>query len=409
MEELRGNADGREIHSQDRASRDGVGHAALKDQVHVHQPIAEDGIAERQRQEHQGQYRYPHARRRHAAEQVRDDVKNRERRDGKHGAARDPLHLLTQNGRAGTPIAVPQHKGRRHKICREVQHLHAVQVEAQRLAGLQPQQGTDLDGQEYCARQVNSGNQPAASVQYRSSLGEGQCEMQEQRWLQQPGHHVRPVNDPVKVVQFAGVVEGVEDERHQTENVEVCALGCGPASQQDVQPNPEVHQRDHSQTVVQSAVGRRQNQRSFNWDTLADQRVGGLRPDPRAVKLPLEPADVGDRASVNREQQVAFFDAGLLAWAVDVDPLGLEMVATLDPPDAVVGNLDFAIFLEVDPGKDDRRYAQQRNHNEQKSRLEISCHWATGLRLAHYGRGRVSEPVIGVQLQCHVGACWMHC
>ena len=73
--------------------------------------------------------------------------------------------------------------------------------------------------------------------------------MQEQRRLQQPRHDVRPVDDPVKVVELAGVVEGVEDERDQAEDVEVRALGRGPASQQDVQANAEVDQRDQPQTA----------------------------------------------------------------------------------------------------------------------------------------------------------------
>ena len=43
-------------------------------------------------------------------------------------------------------------------------------------------------------------------------LGEGQHEMQEQRWLKHPRHHVAPVNPPVERVQLAGVMERIENE-----------------------------------------------------------------------------------------------------------------------------------------------------------------------------------------------------
>ncbi len=44
-----------------------------------------------------------------ATHQIRDDIKNGVGNDGQDGAARDPLQLLPQNGRAGVPVAVPEH------------------------------------------------------------------------------------------------------------------------------------------------------------------------------------------------------------------------------------------------------------------------------------------------------------
>ena len=161
-------------------------------------------------------------------------------------------------------IAVPQHERRGHEVRGEIDHLQAVKVEAQLFAGLQPPHGDDLHRQDQRARHVHRGNQPAAAVQHRLALREGQREMQEQRRLQQPCHHVRPVDDPVKVVELAGVVERVENERHQAEDVEVSTLGRGPASQQDVEADAEVDQRNQPQSDVERPVGGRQNQRRFN-------------------------------------------------------------------------------------------------------------------------------------------------
>ena len=56
MKELRSDAHGRKVGSCNRARGDGVGHAPLKDEVHVHQAVAEDGIAEGERQKDQRQH-----------------------------------------------------------------------------------------------------------------------------------------------------------------------------------------------------------------------------------------------------------------------------------------------------------------------------------------------------------------
>ena len=73
-------------------------------------------------------------------------------------------------------------------------------------------------------------------------LRKSQDEMQEQGRLQQPGHNVAPVNRPVKLVQFSGELEGVKDERDQTENIEVRGTRRRPAAQQHIKPDAQVDQ-----------------------------------------------------------------------------------------------------------------------------------------------------------------------
>src|ERR1017187_2802078 len=283
VEEFRDHADGRKICRQNCASGNGVSHAALEDEVDVHQAVAEYGVAEREGQEHQRQNGEAHAHCRHAAEQVGNHVKNGERSDGEDGTARYPLHLLPQDGRACMTVAMPEHDGRGHKVGGEIDHRQPIKAETQGLAGLQPLDGNDLEGQDHRARQIHQGNEPAAACQQYLAFGEGQRKVQEQRRLQKPGHDVRPVNDPVEVVELASVVKRIKNERHQAENVEMSALGCSPAAQQDVQPNPEINQRNQAQTEVQGAIGRGENQGRFDRDALAHQGIGGLRPDAGAV------------------------------------------------------------------------------------------------------------------------------
>ena len=83
MEQFGRAADGSEVGPGDCGRGDGIGHAALEDKVHVHQTVAEDGVAERERQEDQRQHGESCiAVVGSAAVQVRDDVEERERRDG---------------------------------------------------------------------------------------------------------------------------------------------------------------------------------------------------------------------------------------------------------------------------------------------------------------------------------------
>ena len=94
--------------------------------------------------------------------------------------------------------------------------------------------------------------------------------MQEHRRLQYPGNDIAPVDDPVEVVELAGVLEGVRDERNYAENVEVRRTCRRPASQQYVQPDSQINQRDEAQVVVERAV--RRNQQYLGIQSVTDCR-----------------------------------------------------------------------------------------------------------------------------------------
>src|SRR3974390_674047 len=74
MEDFRDAADGREVRRRDGAGCDGVRHTALENEVDVHQAIAEDSVAKRQRKEYQRQHGYPHTECRHPTKQAGDHV-----------------------------------------------------------------------------------------------------------------------------------------------------------------------------------------------------------------------------------------------------------------------------------------------------------------------------------------------
>ena len=112
--------------------------------------------------------------------------------------------------------------------------------------------------------------------------------MQEQRRLQHPGDDVAPVDRPVEVVQLAGVLERIRDERDQAENVEMRGAWRRPAAQQNVNTDAQINQGNQPQRIVQGAVGRNQNDVGIERHRIADQRISSLRPNAGAVKLPLQ-------------------------------------------------------------------------------------------------------------------------
>src|SRR5208283_516052 len=145
--------------------------------------------------------------------------------------------------------------------------------------------------------------------------------MQKQRRLQQPGDDVGPIDNPIEVVQFAGVMEGIEDERDEAEDVKVRALGRSPAPEQNVDADAEIDQRDEPQPRVERAIGGYENDGSVEWYTLPNQRILGFGPDANAIELLLQAADIGDVPVIERDHAVARLDAGLLPGAVDLHAL----------------------------------------------------------------------------------------
>src|SRR5207253_7945494 len=90
----------------------------------------------------------------------------------------------------------------------------------QELACSQKRENKCVDGQQNQARHVHQRKQPVILANEIAPFREGQDEVQKQGWLQQPRNHIAPIHDPVKLVEFAGVVERVKDERCQAKNIE---------------------------------------------------------------------------------------------------------------------------------------------------------------------------------------------
>src|SRR5207249_12215456 len=89
----------------------------------------------------------------------------------------------------------------------------------------------------------------------------GQNKMQEECWLQKPSSDVDPVDCPIEIDQLSGVLERIEDKRHQAENVKVSRSRRGPPPQENIDSNAEVDEGDSPQPAIQRAIRRNQNYR----------------------------------------------------------------------------------------------------------------------------------------------------
>ncbi len=188
---------------------------------------------------------------------------------------------------------------------------------------------------------------------------EGEDEVEKQGGLQNPGGDVAPIDRPVEIVQLAGVLERIGNEGDEAENVEVGGAGSGPAAQQDVEADAEIDERNQPQPVVERTLRGNQNDAGIERDRLPEQGIRGFRPDAGAVELALQSRHILDILPVDGNQLVAGFNAASCPWSVGIDPVGSEVPALLDPPDAVVGNQELPLGVEIEAGEDDRSHGQK--------------------------------------------------
>ncbi len=186
---------------------------------------------------------------------------------------------------------------------------------------MQPAHGRDVRPEQHRRRQVNHRQQPGTLAHNLAFLGKRKNEVQEQRRLQHSGGDVAPIDDPVEIVQLAGVLEGISDERDETENIEVRRAGSGPAAQQDVEPDAKIDERNQSQPVVERAFRGNQNHAGIERHRLPEQGIRGLGPDAVAVELALQPGQVLNFLPVDGNQLVARLDAPFGPRSVGVDPV----------------------------------------------------------------------------------------
>ena len=128
--------DDAEVSAEQKSRGQCVGHAALEDQVGIHQPVAHDRPAEGERQKYQREPgQVGEQARRLKVQQVRNGVEEREGQNGQQRPARNPLQLLAQQRRIGAAVAVQEQKRRGHVEDRVVSGRDLVEPVEQYLGG----------------------------------------------------------------------------------------------------------------------------------------------------------------------------------------------------------------------------------------------------------------------------------
>ena len=86
---------GKHDHRDDGSRREDVSHAALEDDIDVHQLVAMDRVTEGRRDQHQREYCDVHQRVGHDSRRARHGLQKEEGNDTEGHTAGNPFHLLT--------------------------------------------------------------------------------------------------------------------------------------------------------------------------------------------------------------------------------------------------------------------------------------------------------------------------
>ena len=138
--------DDAEIDGDECAGGQGVGDASFEDEVGVHEPVADDGPTESERQEDEGEAGELLQKDGNGdAGEVGDGVKECEGQNGEQGSAGEPLKLLPEQGGVGSGIAAQEEDGGEDKIGGHVGGGDLVELEAKGEGGLPEHDSSDAE------------------------------------------------------------------------------------------------------------------------------------------------------------------------------------------------------------------------------------------------------------------------
>ena len=200
--------------------------------------------------------------------------------------------------------------------------------------------------------------------------------MQQQRGGQQPRRNARPVHFQIEGVQFAAVLERVQNKRHQAENIKMHRPGRIPAARKNEQPNEEVKQANNAQVIFDTDgfVWRSGDQAGLKLFAVAFQFVAELRPLPRAIEPPRHMRRFRHRHIINGQQHVAGTDACRGCGGVRCYFPGFYTGRSVGPRHSVVHQVIPGALQEVVPGKDDGGQRRQRQDDCTDTHAEFLSH-----------------------------------
>ena len=126
-EEIREESDQSEIETHDAGRGQGISNASAENNIHIHQPIAHDGIAKSHGQEEQRERRSVHPGVGDKPQEIGQGIKRREGNNREPGAPCDPFQLVFQQRICGASISVVERQSAGKKVRPQVEQLGAVQ------------------------------------------------------------------------------------------------------------------------------------------------------------------------------------------------------------------------------------------------------------------------------------------
>ena len=312
MDELSDQRDDAEVGAEQGCGGEGVGHAALEDQVGIHQPVADDGPAEGQRKKDQRESSQLGQQARHAdVEQERNCVEQSEGTDRQPRAAIQPFELLAEQGRVGTAIAYREQSRGQHVKGGDVPVVDLIQALEQDTGGLPAQLSRDPKTYQRDARRIQNRKEPASSAILQPLLREADGEMQEQSRLQGSCNDVAPKHCLIDEIQLAGVLQRVQSEGNQAEKIEVERARGGPAAKEHVYADGQVDDADEAQTQVRAAIFCLRIDNDWCVQRLSIPRNGviSFTVCAGAIEFALEVREPRYLGTIDRREQVVFVDA----------------------------------------------------------------------------------------------------
>ena len=361
---------------QQRRGRQSIGGAAPQNDVDVHQAVAHNGVGEGQRDQCQ--------RKNDQALIGPDRPAGREGHDVEHDKGDD-----CRERPLGEPFALLPHDDvfPRRLGCRpEAQHRRAGEE-------VGPQQGvldaiedlahvdqgpTGVDGpsgdqvmqrqQSGCGR-IRPLGRPKACRGDKPGAREHETEVQENRRRQQRRPHVAPIDETVEPLEFARVTEGVENERAETENVEVANHGPRRPPREDEGSDGKVSHGEQPLKVIDQRLFDPQgldDQLGPEGRAAANQFVGGPAPDADPIECARDIDTVAGRQAADASQLVARLDAGTRSGPPGRNLKRPGAALGVDPPHAVVGQgkrVPLMVIHHGRPHQSDRGHHQQLGKN----------------------------------------------
>ena len=361
--------DDAEIAAQNQRRSQRVRHAALEDQVRVHQPVAHDGPCEGERQKHQREAgEIGQQVRRIELQQVRNRVKERERQNREQRSARDPLQLLTQQRRAGAAVAAQKQQRRQDVEQGDRSRWRSGPGGRARAwspracpptrstTPAAPAPGAYTTGRSQRRRRLLKRSSGKLSAKCRKSAG---CSASATTLVQKTVQSRR--------VEIAGVLESVERERDQAKEIKMRGAGRAPAAEENIEADDEIDQSDDAQAILQAVVRGHKNHlhRRVEGNAVAGDAVANLDVGAGSVERALQIGDRGDGYVIHRGQQVIDLNEGVLAGHAWQHTVGDQTPVRLVPPHAVRGLLKFALLQKIE----DSQHEQSRSRQGQQRSL----------------------------------------